>query len=176
MTGHGMDEDRKMISAGVARALVNVARAMLNPISAYFDALDSAVVAVLKLFGIERPSIQFGAAPVDIDQRLAKIEVARAALVESLQAVDFLKSQAEENKQELARALETIAQLEIQKSTKQRELETLHRVAELDTGALKKLFAVPTEARIWRERIYGLASGVIGSLIAAGVWAYLHKA
>lgn len=109
-----------------------------------------------------------------IDERLAKIELAKQNLLESLAALDELKAQADENKRSLEEALANIAELETQKTAAQQELNTLKSVADLDAIALKKLFDVPTPSRIWRERFYGLLTGVIASIIAAVVWDAMH--
>ncbi|WDA41534.1 hypothetical protein [Erythrobacter sp. BLCC-B19] len=105
-----------------------------------------------------------------IDERLAKIEVAKQNLLEGLSALDELKLEADQNKKTLASALETIRELESKKTEAQEELNALRQVADLDTATLKKLFDVPTSGRIWRERFYGLLTGIVASLIAAYLW------
>ncbi|MDP3783270.1 MAG: hypothetical protein Q8Q79_10160, partial [Sphingopyxis sp.] len=98
------------------------------------------------------------------------IEAAKQNLLESLDALDDLKAEADQNKRELQSALETIAMIEQKKVAAQNELDSLQQLADLDATALKKLFDVPTPGRIWRERLYGLVTGIVASLIAALLW------
>ena len=143
---------------------------MLHVLSSYFRALD---VLIGPFFGHTFEKLIRNALPVpekSIDERLAKIEVARAALLESLQAMEDLKVQAGENKRELAEALSRIEVLKEERLSAEREVDALRTVAKVDAGALKRLFEVPGQGRIWRERFYGLLSGILGSIIAALLW------
>lgn len=104
-----------------------------------------------------------------IDERIAKIDAAKANLVEGLKAIDELKEAAETNKKEAEVALKQIAHLEESKAGLQKELEAIKSVAQSDVNAFRKIAGVPTQETIRRERIIGFISGVIASTISAGI-------
>ena len=139
-------------------------------LTAYFRLLDRVLGPLLASLGLPIPDLRLRPSG-SIDERLQKIEAAKENLLESLAALDELKIEADENKLALQSALQSIASLEKKKIETQKEVEALRQVADLDASALKKLFDVPTPARIWRERLYGLVTGVFASLIATFVWA-----
>ncbi|MDT5063229.1 MAG: hypothetical protein QOH63_3688 [Acidobacteriota bacterium] len=104
-----------------------------------------------------------------IDERIAKIDAAKANLLEGLKAIDELKAAAESNKKEAEIALKQIATLEENKAGLQKELEAIKSVVQSDVDAFRKIAGVPSQATIRRERIIGFISGVIASTISAGI-------
>ncbi|MBC7996550.1 MAG: hypothetical protein IAF58_01305 [Leptolyngbya sp.] len=109
-----------------------------------------------------------------LDERIAKLDLAKANLIEGLNAIDELKHTAELNKKEVEIAVHQISQLENDKSLLQKELESIKVVVQSDVNAFRKVAGVLGPAEIRRERLIGFISGVIASLTASGIiWAVI---
>ena len=104
-----------------------------------------------------------------IDERIAKIDEAKANLLEGLRTIDELKEAAEYNKKEAEAALIQIAQLEKDKTSLEQELKSIKDIVQSDVSAFRKVAGVPSPATIRRERIIGFISGVIASVVASGI-------
>jgi hypothetical protein len=101
-----------------------------------------------------------------IDQRIAKLDVARVSLIESLQAIDELKLTAEHNKRELTAALQRLSELESTKEKSQRELEEIRKIATADVSTFQKVAGISPRDR-WVERAIGFLAGFVASSISA---------
>jgi hypothetical protein len=114
-----------------------------------------------------------------IDERIAKIDLAKANLLEGLRAIDELKASAESNKKEAENAIAQINRLSRDKTNLEQELEAIKRVVNADVTAFQRVAGVLGPAEIRRERLLGFVSGVIASvtasgIVALGVWAVKH--
>jgi hypothetical protein len=137
-------------------------------------ALDLWTKPVLR-FGIEdgRPTIEFNPVPIQrasVDERIAKIEVAKRNLTEALEAMEELQQAAEENKAELATAIERLGLAQKERSSAERELEAVRGIAQSDIEVFKKLAGVPSRMAIAKERFIGFLLGICASVIASGLW------
>lgn len=105
----------------------------------------------------------------NIDERIRKIDVARANLVDGLSAIDELRQSAEDNKKEVQAALEQLAVLEKDKAHLQEKLQSVRQVISSDVQAFREVAGIPSQSDIRRERVVGFVSGVIASIVASGV-------
>jgi len=105
-----------------------------------------------------------------VDERIAKIEAARLNLTEALGAIDELKTAAEQNKAELAQALQTLCVTQAEKAIAERELQAVRQIAQNDVGAFQRLAGVQSKRDVARERFVGFLLGVIASVLASAVW------
>jgi chromosome segregation ATPase len=77
--------------------------------------------------------------PEQVDERIAKIEVARQSLTDALAAMDELKERAEDNKRDLEFLTLQIELAEADKANLSGELKTLKEMAALDSEAVRKV-------------------------------------
>ena len=110
------------------------------------------------------------AGPQSIDERIEKIEAARLNLTEALTAIDELRQAAEDNKVDLAKALQALTDTEGKRADAAKQLEALREIAENDVGAFQRLAGVPSRGDIARERFIGFLFGIAASVIASGIW------
>lgn len=112
------------------------------------------------------------ASEVSVDERITKIETARTSLLDALSAVDQLKQQAEENKQDLEYLTRQIERAEADKAHLSDELATLKGIAALDSESVRKALRLPTRVSIWTERVIAFGFGIAASTIASLVYEY----
>lgn len=105
-----------------------------------------------------------------VDERIKKIDSARANLHDAIQAIDELHIQAIENKVELAKTLQNLAEAEQQKNETDKELDAVRQLANIDVAAFRSAAGIPGKNDIFKERIFGFISGVVASLIAGGIF------
>jgi chromosome segregation ATPase len=108
-----------------------------------------------------------------IDERIAKIDLAKANLLEGLRAIDELKTSAETNKKEAENAIEQINRLSRDKTSLEQELEAIRTVVNSDVTAFQRVAGVLGPAEIRRERLLGFVSGIIASATASGIVALI---
>jgi len=104
-----------------------------------------------------------------IDERIRKIDVARANLVDGLSAIDELRKSAEDNKKEVQAALEQLAVLEKDKAHLQEKLQSVRQVISSDVKAFREVAGIPSQSDIRKERIVGFVSGIVASIVASSV-------
>jgi len=104
-----------------------------------------------------------------IDERIRKIAIARANLVDGLAAIDELRMSAEENKKEVQTALEQLAVMERDKADLQEKLQSVRQVISSDVQAFREVAGIPSKLDIRKERVVGFVSGVIASIVASAV-------
>lgn len=104
-----------------------------------------------------------------IDERIGKIDEARSSLVEALDAIDELHSEAEQNKLELTKALKTLEQTEQNKGKLEDELTNIRQVMKTDITTFRTIAGIPSQSQIKKERYIGFVTGVIASMIATGI-------
>ena len=83
-----------------------------------------------------------------IDQRIEKIDAARANLADALAAVDELKKAANSNKADLEEAISQLNQTQAAKTAAQHDLNTVRKIADSDVGVFRKLAGVPSTSQI----------------------------
>jgi len=126
-----------------------------------FEALD---IRVVRLFGLQ---LELPRTRPAVDERLAKIDSARASLNDVITAMDELKKEAEAGKREVAVMANRLVQIEQTKQSAEKELEQLKAVINLDMETFKKVAGIPSPTQIRRDRYIGFASGVVASILAA---------
>lgn len=110
------------------------------------------------------------AKPSSIDERIAKIDEAKASLVEGIKLIEELREAAETNKKESELALQHLAKLEGDRANLQHQLEAMKIIAESDVSAFRKMVGVPSPIDIRKERAIAFFVGVISSLVASGIF------
>jgi len=105
----------------------------------------------------------------NLDQRVAKLDAARANLVEGIQAIDQLMAEAQKNKAEIEEAAQQISRLQADKQTLAENINAIKSVVTADVDAFRKIAGVPTVSDIRRERFIGFVSGIVASLIATAL-------
>lgn len=104
-----------------------------------------------------------------LDQRVAKLDAARANLVDGIQAIDQLMAEAQKNKTEIVEAAQQISRLNADKQSLYEELNAIKSLVTADVDAFRKVAGVPTATDIRRERLIGFVSGIVASLIASAL-------
>jgi hypothetical protein len=106
-----------------------------------------------------------------IDERILKIDTAKSNLLEGLKAIEDLSRTAKENKRELSEALVRLDEIQSKKASAESELKQIRQIAEADANSLRKIMGIPSKADVYRQQFVGFVSGVMASLIAAGlIW------
>lgn len=141
-----------------------------NVLSLYFEFIAKILKRIrLRIINGEIEIIFNHQVEASIDERIRKIDLARANLVEGLSAIDELRKSAEDNKREVQAALEQLAMLEQDKTELQEKLDSVRQVISSDVQTFRDVAGVPSPSSIRRERVIGFVSGVVASMVASGV-------
>lgn len=143
-------------------ALLQVMAQSLLKYFKFIDLILSKLVPKISL-EIENESSQ------TIDERLAKIEIAKNNLMDSIKAIEELKAEAEKNKIEANLALNKLLQFKAEKEQAEKELSLVKTIAESDISTFKKIAGIPDNKEKNRDRLIGFVSGIFASLIASGL-------
>lgn len=158
------------VAANIVSVLAEGYVSILNP------ALRDVGLSTLKVRSTRRGvSISVDDGPEPVDERIAKIELARQSLTEALSAMDELKERAEENKHDLEFLTRQIERAELDKANLSGELQTMKQMAALDSETVRKVLRMPTRVSIWTERVISFLLGVIASTIASLIYEYVIK-
>lgn len=153
--------------------LPRIVAAFLSTLTA---AMSQPVLRIGTRNGRPYADIVFDSAPrQSIDERIAKIDAARANMAEALSAIDELKEAANTNKADLEAALEQLGQTRAAKSAAERELNVVRKIANSDVEVFRRLAGVPSRSQVAKERALGFVFGVIASLLASGLWWLIAK-
>jgi uncharacterized protein YhaN len=110
-----------------------------------------------------------------IDERIAKIDVARENLTDALAAMDQLREYAQENKRDLEYLNEKIQKAEASKANVSDELSALKQMSAFDSVTVRRVLGLPTRTSVWIDRCVAFVLGILASTIASFVYAYLMK-
>jgi hypothetical protein len=105
-----------------------------------------------------------------VDERITKIDSARANLAEALIAIDELKAAASANKADLEMVLQQLGKTNAEHSAAKQKLVLVRQVANSDVETFQRMAGVPSKSQIVKERVLGFVFGVIASLAASGLW------
>lgn len=146
-----------------------------NFVRGFGGTIEIAVEIVSKMFaaipyGLLPFSISIEPATKSVDERVARLDEARNALMEGLQAIDELRDEADRNKQDLAAALAELSTVQVSKATAERELYAVKEAVNVDIEVFRSLARIPNEAQIRRERLMGFITGVLASILASTIW------
>lgn len=134
-----------------------------------FVASEVLVKALGRVSGISLGPIAIDFEQRSLDERIARLDVAKRHLEDSLGAIEELQRAAKENKAQAESALKRLAQLQEEKSKAELELSEVRKLATADISTFQKLAGVPSRAQIKRERVIGFALGVLASVVASGL-------
>lgn len=102
------------------------------------------------------------------DDRVRRLDDAREALSESLQAIDELAADAEKARSEYAQVVEALKVATESKQDAERTLAHIRAITNNDVGAFQLLAGVPN---VRRERLIGFISGIVAStLVTVAFW------
>ena len=136
----------------------------------YFELIEKILrrvkISKLNILGLE---ISLDEDKGSIDERIKKIEAAKQNLLDGLSAIKELEKEAEKNKYELENALIKLSKIKTDKINLEAELNNIKQVISSDVSTFQKLAGVPTEKEKRKERIIGFFSGIIASIISAGI-------
>lgn len=104
-----------------------------------------------------------------IDDRLSKLNDAKAALESGLQAIGELKVDATRHKSEVRSALEKLAQLTRETKVLEGQKEEIAEVLDSNISAFRMAVGIPSKAEQNKDKILGFISGVLASLVAAAL-------
>jgi hypothetical protein len=120
------------------RLALLLAQGFYGVFQSYFDLVDHVVKGLWPGYRRSR----FLSALIDskalgksstLDARIRKIDEARENLVEAIEAIDDLRNQADDNKRDLAEALESLSHMEMEKEALGKRIEILSILADTDT-------------------------------------------
>ncbi|WP_070360943.1 hypothetical protein [Duganella sp. HH105] len=139
------------------------------------EPIEQAAEIVSKLFAVLPPgllpfSISIDPVTKNIDQRVARLDEARNALMESLQAIDELRREADGNKLDLARVIAELSAVKVDKAEAERELFAVKKAVDVDVEVFRSIARIPDDAQVKRERLIGFVTGVLASVIASAIW------
>lgn len=136
----------------------------------YFELIEKILrrvkISKVNILGLE---ISLDEDKGSIDERIKKIEAAKQNLLDGLSAIKELEKEAEKNKYELENALIKLSKIKTDKINLEAELNNIKQVISSDASTFQKLAGVPTEKEKRKERIIGFFSGIIASIISAGI-------
>lgn len=98
------------------------------------------------------------------DERIAKIEIARDALVESLSAIDQMKIDAEKAKKDYEKNSENLNRIIESSQDAEEKLADIRAAMQSDISAFQSLAGVPN---IKRERWIAFLAGILASTVSA---------
>jgi hypothetical protein len=133
----------------------------------YVEVFALLLRAMISIAGVEVKVLPWEPKPAPIDERLAKLEVARAALSDSLSAIEDLQSEAEIRKKEHAEISSKLQSTLANKDDAERKLQSIKSLIIQDVEAFQALAGVPD---VRRERLIGFGSGVAASIIASIIY------
>jgi hypothetical protein len=134
-----------------------------------FTASEILVKAVGHIAGISLGPLSIEFEQRSLDDRIARLDLAKKHLEDSLRAIEELQRTAKENKEQAEFALKRLAQLQQEKSKAEAELSEVRKLATADISTFQKLAGVPSRAQVKRERVVGFVLGVVSSIVASGL-------
>ena len=138
--------------------------------------IESVVDQVAKLFSRSRiilkvPFIEWeiNATSQTIDDRIEKLDDAKVALSQGLEAIDELRTDASRHKKEVQKALEELGTLSTETEELEAKKESIAKVLESEVSAFRDVAGIPSVLQRRRDKVLGFASGVIASMVASGL-------
>jgi hypothetical protein len=104
-----------------------------------------------------------------VDERIARLDDARAALSEGLDAIDELRQDATRAKAEHAGVVSALETALANRDDAEKKLEAVRGIISQDVNAFREVAGV---SDIRKERLIGFASGVCASIIASAIWTW----
>ena len=105
-----------------------------------------------------------------IDERIAKLDSAKANLSEAIGAIDELQSEARRHKEEIGVLSSQLAHASQEKERLEQQVSATRVMSEIDAEAFRQVTGLPTRKQIAWERLVGFVLGVIASITASGLW------
>jgi len=105
----------------------------------------------------------------EIDERLTKLDDVQSYLTDAIDAIEDLKVTADESKATQRRLLTELSLLRENQQQAECEAKAISEATKTDIEAFQKLAGVPTKDEIWRGKVFGFVSGVLASVVAAGI-------
>lgn len=103
-----------------------------------------------------------------LDDRLSKLETARAALADGLSAVTELQEAVQLSKRDYVSARADLEATLASKADAESKLKSIRQIMDQEVTAFRSLAGVPD---VRRERVVGFLTGVLASIVAAAICA-----
>lgn len=101
------------------------------------------------------------------DERIKRLDDAREALVEGIEAISALSNEAQAVKEDHARIVAELKEVTESKADTEKKLAEIKAITNREVAAFQTLAGV-TDVR--RERLIGFASGIAASTVATALW------
>ena len=106
-----------------------------------------------------------------IDSRLEGIDHAKESLLDALNALESLKSEAEKNKSELKDITAHLSQASQDKEDLTSQIAEIRKLAQIDAGTVRGALGIPSVRQLWVNRVAGFIFGIVASVIASLIMA-----
>jgi hypothetical protein len=134
-----------------------------------YNLLFKSKTTILSLGGLE---ISIGKGKNATDDKIKKLEIAKANLLEGLSAIEELQKDAEVSKKHLDKTLKEIDGLKADKNRLTSEVVEIQKLKDSDVLVFRELAGVPTPKQKRTDRWVGFITGIITSIVAAPIiWA-----
>jgi hypothetical protein len=104
-----------------------------------------------------------------IDERIARLDEARAALSEGLDAIDELRQDATRAKAEHTTVVLSLEAALANRDDAEKKLEAVRGIIAQDVNAFREIAGV---SDVRKERLIGFGSGVCASVLASALWTW----
>lgn len=131
------------------------------------DLVEHLVKAILRAIGVDLHIPR--SEKRSVDERIARLDDAKAALTESLEAIDELRADAEAARTEHAAVVQALDTALSNKDDAEQKLESIRRIIAQDVSAFQEVAGV---SNVRQERTIGFLSGICASIVATGIWTW----
>ena len=105
-----------------------------------------------------------------IDDRIARLDEAKSAILESLGAIDELREDASRAREEHANVVSALETALANREDAEQKLESIRKIIAQDVLAFREMAGI-TDVR--KERLIGFFSGVCASVLASALWTWV---
>lgn len=106
---------------------------------------------------------------------LEKIEITKEHLSDAISAIDNIKTEIFQKKQELDQLIESLTISKNQKANVEKEYEVSKRLRDEEAEKLRKVLGIYELKESKTGKVAGFVAGVVASLIAAIIYALINK-
>lgn len=131
------------------------------------DLVEHLANAILRSLGVDPPLPH--REKRSVDKRIARLDDAKAALTESLEAIDELRADAEAARTEHAAVVQALETALSNKDDAEQKLESIRRIIAEDVNVFQEVAGI---SNVRKERAIGFLSGICASIVATGIWTW----
>lgn len=108
-----------------------------------------------------------------IDDRIAKINIAKTNLNDAITAINELEQDTLKSKKELEKTLKNVELAKEKKTALQSEVNNLTQLAGAEVQTMRTVIGIPSKGALWAQRFIGFILGIVASLIASYIYNYI---